>query len=130
VPGWTAAEGPRQTVGAAGVHVWGSCHVNSTREHIHADTHTHTQGRDAGAGRESSGVAKGARTLSGSGAKDCEHDRGGGGGVDLGCCHRCLEVVGMREWIWSEQRAGAAYASLGVLAARVRVGRESFRRLA
>jgi hypothetical protein len=84
---WTAAEGPRQTVGAAGVHVCGSCHVNSTREHIHADTHTHTQGRDAGAGRESSGVAKGARTLSGSRAEDCEHDRGRGG-VACSCCHR------------------------------------------
>jgi hypothetical protein len=36
---WTAAEGPRQTVGAARVHVCGSCHVNSTREDIRTYTH-------------------------------------------------------------------------------------------
>jgi hypothetical protein len=61
--------------------------TSTVHGNTYADTHTHTQGRDAGAGRESSGVAKGARTLSGSRAEDCEHDRGRGG-VACSCCHR------------------------------------------
>jgi hypothetical protein len=44
-----------------------------TRTRTHARRHRHT-GRDAAAGRESSGVAEGARTLSGSGVEDCQHD--------------------------------------------------------
>jgi hypothetical protein len=45
---------------------WGTClRELSRQQHTGTHTHMHTQGRDAGVGRESSGVAEGARTLSG-----------------------------------------------------------------